>query len=146
MFDGLRYGVPIRVRLTLWYVLLLAATFIIFAVYLIFRFQNSLRSAVDASLHIAVSNTIASFDQEDVDERDRLAIDRTGQSQVTNPNFVMRLITPQREVWDSSGNLQDISSWGPMEPGYSTQTGTGSVAEWRVFSQPVLTSDGQTVA
>ncbi|HKY54575.1 MAG TPA: hypothetical protein VJM08_09730, partial [Anaerolineales bacterium] len=108
MIDVLKYGIPIRVRLTLWYVLLLAVTFIIFAVYLVFRFQHSLRSAVDTSLQIAVSNTIASFDQEDVDERDRLTINRTGQSQVRNPNFVMRLISDQNEVWDSSGNVQDI--------------------------------------
>src|SRR5687767_13108003 len=133
MIDALKYGIPIRVRLTLWYVLLLAITFILFAVYLTFRFQQSLRNGIDSSLHIAVSNTTASFDQEDVDERDRLTINRAEQSQVTNPNFVMRLITPQSEIWDSSGNLQDISSWGPMEAGYSTQTGTGNVAEWRVF-------------
>ena len=146
MIDALKYGVPIRVRLTLWYVLLLAATFIFFAVYLIFRFQHSLRSAVDDSLQIAVSNTIASFDQEDVDERDRLTISRSEPSQDMNPNFVMRLISSQKEVWDTSGNLQDISLWGPTEAGYSTQTERETGAEWRVLSQPVLTSGGQTVA
>ena len=146
MIDVLKYGIPIRVRLTLWYVLLLATTFILFAVYLIFRFQHSLRSAVDDSLQITVSNMIASLDQEDVDDRDRLTFNNTGQSQVRNPNFVMRLISSQSEVWDTSGNTQDLSFWGPMEAGYSTQTGRENSAEWRVFSQPVLTSDGQTVA
>jgi heavy metal sensor kinase len=146
MIDALKYGIPIRVRLTLWYVLLLAITFILFAVYLTFRFQQSLRNGIDSSLHIAVSNTIASFDQEDVDDREPLQLIRTGHPQVTNPNFVMRLITPQSEVWDSTGNLQDILSWGPMEAGYSTQTGRDIGVEWRVFSQPVIASDGQTVA
>lgn len=146
MINILKYGIPIRVRLTLWYVLLLAATFIIFSIYLIFRLQHSLRTAVDASLHIAVSNTIASLDQEDVDEGDRLTFSNTGQSQVTNPNFIMRIISRQNEVWDSSGNVQDISFWGPMEAGYSTQTGLENGTEWRVFSQPVLASDGQTAA
>jgi heavy metal sensor kinase len=146
MIDILKYGIPIRVRLTLWYVLLLAATFIIFAIYLIFRFQQSLRGAVDDSLQITVSNTIAAFDQEDVDDKERLTINRTGQPQVRNPNFVMRLISNQNEVWDSSGNVQDISFWGPTEAGYSTQTGRENGAEWRIFSQPVLASDGQTVA
>ena len=146
MIDILNYGIPIRVRLTLWYVLLLAATFIIFSVYLIFRFQHSLRSTVDDSLQITVSNTIAALDQEDVDDREQLRINRTGQPQVRNPNFVMRIISDQNEVWDSSGNVQDISFWGPMEAGYSTQTGLENGTEWRVFSQPVLASDGQTVA
>src|SRR5688572_14227416 len=146
MIDALKYGIPIRVRLTLWYVFLLAVTFIIFSVYLIFRFQDSLVTAVDNSLQITVSHTIVSFDQEDVDERDRLTISRSEPPQGLNPNFVMRLISSQNEVWDTSGNLQDISLWGPTEAGYSTQTERETGAEWRVFSQPVLTSDGQTVA
>ena len=146
MIDLLKYGIPIRVRLTLWYVLLLAATFILFAVYLTFRFQHSLQTAVDSSLHISVSHIIASFDQEDVDDREPLQLNRTGQLQVTNPNFVMRLVSAQDEVWDSSGNVQDVLFWGPMEEGYSTQTGRDAGAEWRVFSQPVIASDGQTVA
>ena len=146
MVNFLQYGIPIRVRLTLWYVLLLAATFIIFAIYLIFRIQHSLRSAVDDSLQITVFNTIAAFDQEDVDDKERLTINRTGQSLVRNPNFVMRLISNRNEVWDSSGNVQDISFWGPMDSGYSTQTGLKNGNEWRVFSQPVLASNGKTVA
>jgi heavy metal sensor kinase len=146
MIDILKYGIPIRVRLTLWYVFLLAVTFIIFSVYLIFRFQDSLVTAVDNSLQITVSHTIASFDQEDVDERDRLTISRSEPSQSLNPNFVMRLISSQNEVWDTSGDLQDISLWGPTKAGYSTQTESETGAEWRVFSQPVLTTGGQTVA
>jgi heavy metal sensor kinase len=146
MIDILKFGVPIRVRLTLWYVFLLAVTFVIFSVYLIFRFQDSLVTAVDNSLQITVSHTIASFDQEDVDERDRLTIRRSEQSLGMDPNFVMRLISSQNEVWDTSGNLQDISLWGATEAGYSTQTEKETGAKWRVFSQPVLTSGGQTVA
>ena len=146
MIDILKFGVPIRVRLTLWYVFLLAVTFVIFSVYLIFRFQDSLVTAVDNSLQITVSHTIASFDQEDVDERDRLTISRSEPAQGMNPNFGMRLISSQNEVWDTSGKLQDQSLWGATEAGYSTQTERETGAEWRVFSQPVLTSRGQTVA
>jgi heavy metal sensor kinase len=146
MIDVLKQGIPIRVRLTLWYVLLLAVTFIIFAVYLVFRFQNSLRSAVDASLQITVSNTIASIDQEDIDDGDRLRFSDTGPPQVRNSSFVMRMISPQSEVWDAYGDAQVISSWGPVAAGYATQTGRETADEWRVFSQPVLTSDGQTAA
>jgi heavy metal sensor kinase len=146
MIDALKYGIPIRVRLTLWYVLLLAVTFVIFSVYLIVRFRDSLLHAVDDSLQITVSHTVASFDQEDVDERDRLTISRIEPSQGMNPNFVMRLISSQNEVWDTTGNLQDISLWSPTQAGYSTQTEKETGAEWRVFSQPVLTSRGETVA
>lgn len=145
MNDFLRHRIPIRVRLTLWYVLLLAATFIVFAIYLIFRFQYSLRSGIDASLQITVSNTIASLDQEDFQETQRLAFNLTGQSQNGNPEFVMRLISMQNEIWDSTSNIQSVSFWGPLQAGYTTQRETGSEEEWRIFSQPVFDSDGQTI-
>jgi heavy metal sensor kinase len=146
MAEALKYGIPIRVRLTLWYVLLLAATFIIFAVYLVFRFQYSLVNAIDNSLQITVSQTIASLDQEDIDDEDRLTFIRTDQSQIQNPNFVIRLVSPQSDVLDISGNAPGISSWGPMEGGYSTQPGGENQADWRIFSQPVLNSKGEIVA
>src|SRR3990170_2380425 len=122
MIDFLKYRIPIRVRLTLWYVLLFAATFIVFAVYLIFRFQYSLRSAIDSSLQITVSNTIASLDKEDYRDTNLLTFNLSGGSQVGNPNFVMRLISAQGEVWDTSGNAQSISFWGPAEAGYTTRS------------------------
>src|SRR3990172_12792141 len=87
MIDFLKYRIPIRVKLTLWYVLLFAATFIVFAVYLIFRFQYSLRSAIDSSLQITVSNTIASLDKEDYRDTNLLTFNLSGGSQVGNPNF-----------------------------------------------------------
>jgi len=145
MIDFLQYRIPIRVRLTLWYVLLLAATFTVFAVYLIFRFQYSLRSAIDASLQITVSNTIASLDNEDYGDTNRLTFNLNGQSQVGSPGFVMRLISAQSEVWDTSSDAQNISFWGPAEAGYTTQMDVENEEEWRVFSQPVLDSTGETI-
>jgi heavy metal sensor kinase len=146
MIDILKYGIPIRVRLTLWYVFLLAVTFIIFSVYLIFRFQDSLVTAVDNSLQITVSHTIATVDQEDLADKDRVTLTRSEQPEVNNPNFVMRLLSPAGEVWDTTGNSQDIPFWGTTEPGYSTQAGRENDSEWRIFSQPVVDSDGQTIA
>jgi heavy metal sensor kinase len=146
MIDQLKYRIPIRVRLTLWYVLLFAFTFTVFAVYLIFRFQYTLRSTIDTSLQITVSNTIASLDKEDYIDTGRLTLSTAGESQAGNTNFVMRLISPRNEVWDTSSNTQNISFWGPVEEGYSTQTGTENEAEWRVFTQPVLDSNGEIIA
>lgn len=145
MIDFLQRRIPIRLRLTLWYVLLLAATFIVFAIYLIFRFQYGLRSSIDAALQITVSNTIASLDKEDFGETKRLAFVPTGQSQTENPGFVMRLISPHNEIWDSTNNIQTVSFWGPLQAGYTTQREAGSEEEWRIFSQPILESNGQLI-
>lgn len=146
MIDFLKYRIPVRVRLTLWYVILFAVTFIVFSVYLLFRFQRSLRNTVDSSLQITVSNTIASFDMEDYTETNRLTFNSAGQVQVRNPNFVMRLLSTQNEVWDSYGDTQNISFGSPVEAGYITQPETENEEEWRVFSQPVVDSNGQTIA
>ena len=145
MINFLQHRIPIRVRLTLWYVLLLAVTFIVFAVYLIFRFQYSLRSAMDASLQITVSNTIASLDMEDYRDTNRLTLNLARQSQVGNPNFAMRLISTQSEVWDITSSAQNISFWGQAESGYTTEMDVGNEDQWRVFSQPVLDSTGETI-
>jgi heavy metal sensor kinase len=145
MIDLLNYRIPIRVKLTLWYVLLLAATFTVFAIYLIFRFQYSLRSAIDASLQITVSNTIASLDKEDYPETNKLTFNLAGESQVETPGFVMRLLSAQSEVWDITSDAPDISFWDPVEAGYTTQMDVENEDQWRVFSQPILDSMGETI-
>ena len=145
MIDFLQYRIPIRVRLTLWYVLLFTVTFTVFAAYLIFRFQYSLRSAIDASLQITVSNTIASLDKEDYRDTNRLTFNLAGQSQVGTPGFVMRLLSAQSEVWDSTSDAPTISVWGPAKAGYTTQMWPENEEEWRVFSQPILDSTGETI-
>ena len=117
MIDFLKYRVPIRVRMTLWYVLLLAATFILFGVYLLFRFQNSLRSAIDGSLQVTVSHTVASFEMEDYIDANKLTLNLTEQPDVGNPEFAIRLLSAKDEVWDSSSNAQNVPSWGAVEAG-----------------------------
>jgi len=141
----LNYRMPIRLKLTLWYVLLLAATFTVFAIYLIFRFQHSLRSAIDSSLQITVSNTIASLDMEDYPQTNKLTFNLAGGSQVGTPGFVMRLLSAQSEVWDTTGNVPIMSFGDPVEAGYTTQMDLGNEDQWRVFSQPVLDSMGKTI-
>ena len=55
MMKAMPRQIPIRLRLTVWYVLLMAITFTAFGVFLYARFQSSLVNALDASLQITVS-------------------------------------------------------------------------------------------
>ena len=146
MVDFFNNRIPIRLRLTLWYVFLFAVTFIAFSVYLLLEFQHSLRKTIDSSLQITVTNAIAAIDKEDFVDTGTLTFNPDGQSDNRNPVFGMRLISAQNEVWDSFGTVQNISFWGPPEAGYSTQTGIDGEDQWRIFSQPVLGPDGQIVA
>jgi heavy metal sensor kinase len=145
MIDFLQNRVPIKLRLTLWYVLLMAVTFTAFAVYLVLRFQNNLKSAIDASLQINVSQTIAGLDEEDYRETGVLTFDHTGQIPVDVTDFAMRIISLEGVVWDTYGVVQSIPVWGLVEAGFSTQRGVGGEEEWRVYSQAILDSKGQII-
>ncbi len=145
MIGFLRYQIPIRVKLTLWYVLLFAFTLIVFAAYLIVRFQNSLQSTIDASLQNTVSKTIATLDTEDFQQTKRLTFNVSRGAQDENPGFAMRLLSTQGEVWDSFNDTQSVAFWGVVEPGYTIQTGAEIRDPWRVYSQPVLDSNEEII-
>ena len=123
MTDTLRHRVPIRIRLTLWYVLLIGATFTAIAFYLIARFQNSLRAEVDNSLQVAVSKTITSLDEDVLRTKNKLTFDHLGQPIEFTSNFAIRLLSPQGEVWDSYGAIQRVPGWGTLTEGLTSQTG-----------------------
>jgi len=145
MIDFLRYRVPIRVKLTLWYVLLLAVTFTLFSIYLVARFQQSLRSAVDTSLQNTVSKTIAALDEKDYRETGMLKFDRSAQTQIGISVFSMRLVSLDGTVWDAYNASDRVADWGPMEAGVTSQKGSSEEDEWRILSQPILDSTGQTI-
>jgi heavy metal sensor kinase len=139
MIEFLQRRVPIRWRLTLWYLLLMGLTFTAFSIFLIFRFGNSLQASIDSSLQITVSKTIAALDEEDFAETGTLTFDHTGMAQPASNAFAMQIISLQAEVWDLYGASERVSGWGKLEAGYSTQ------GEWRIHSQPIVNARGETI-
>ncbi len=138
---------PIRARLTLWYLLLMLVTFMMIAIYLLTRFQVSLKSTIDSSLQITVSKTINALDEEDFKETGKLTFDHVRQTQVTPAtDFAMQIISAQGMVWDTYGSAQSVPQWGEVDLGYSTQTSRSNNEEWRIYSEPVLNSNGQIIA
>jgi heavy metal sensor kinase len=92
-------------------------------------------------LQITVSKTISALDEEDFIETGKLTFDQEGQLQVDSPNFAMRLISVDEDVWDEYGAARSVSVWGKIEAEYSTQKN-----QWRVYSQPVINSKGEIIA
>lgn len=138
--------IPIRVRLTLWYVLLMGLTFLLLSLYLMWQFRRSLLSSVDTALEVAVSQALSSMDN----ENGRLAFQETNgtagfSQQLQQRGFAMRLTSPDGEVWDGLGAYPEITAWGPSLPGYHTQGAPADDAQWRVYSQPLLNADRQVV-
>lgn len=146
MIDFLKYRIPIRIRLTLWYALLMAATIAALVIYLTARLQGSLRDSVDRSLQRTVSNTIAGLDQTEFDKTHRLSFGLIEESSINASGFVMRLLSPQGEVWDTAGETRNIRNWGTITEGYSTYQGIGDEDdEWRALSKPVLDAGGNVI-
>jgi heavy metal sensor kinase len=130
---------PIRMRLTLWFVLLMGITFTAFSFYLVLRFENSLQNTIDSSLRITVSKTVAALDEEDFNETGKLIFDHTGATQPASDDFAMRILSTQGEVWDVYSATERVSVWGAVEADYSTQ------GEWRIHSQSITNSNGEII-
>jgi heavy metal sensor kinase len=147
MNEFLKVRLPIRARLTLWYVVLLALTFATVGAYLIFRFQRSLTATVDHALKITVVKTVSALDEEDFLATGRYTFDTVQKSRIESAGFAMRIVSPQGAVWDTFGEIQDVPAWGPAAEGYTNQRGRADEDDqWRVFSRPVVDSNNQTTA
>jgi heavy metal sensor kinase len=143
MPDLRRVQIPIRLRLTLWYVLLMAITFAAFGVFLFFRFQSSLMNTIDRSLDLAVTQTLSTFDlEEDYKENGRLAFEEAG-AEPPAPGFAMRLVSAEGAIWDIYG--VDPGAWGSTQQGYTTQQATSDDGERRLLTKPILGADGKLI-
>ncbi|NUM48523.1 MAG: HAMP domain-containing protein [Anaerolineales bacterium] len=124
---------PIRLRLTLWYMLLMAITFAAFGAFLFFRFQHSLRAALDASLQLTAAQMMATIDlEEDLAENGRLAFE------LNQPigNMALRLVSADGTVWDAYGDTGVV--WGAPASGFVTLF---APAPWRTYTQPIFMAD-----
>lgn len=141
--SGLR-RLPLRVRLTIWYILLLGLTLGLFSSYLYFQLKYSLLAQVDAALHVAASQALANLDYED--ERltfQNMELTQIARSNLSQPGFAVRLIGADGTGWDVLGNYPAIPSSPPPGPGYTTLT--ESKTTWRLYSQPIQPSGGHVV-
>lgn len=147
MIDFLKYRIPIRIRLTLWYALLMAGTIAALVIYLTAQLRGTLRDSVDKSLQRTVSNTVAGLDLTEFDKTDRLSFGLIEERSINASGFMMRLVSPQGEVWDTVGEARSIRDWGTaVTEDYSTYQGIGDEDdEWRALSKPVLDANGNII-
>jgi heavy metal sensor kinase len=126
----------IRVRLTLWYVLLLGLSSSIFGAYLYIQVQRGLLAQVDQALQVAVSQAAAMVDTEDR----RPAFQDTGNSltverRLAQTGFAVRLLAPEGLVWQSLGDTVPTVLAEPPSAGYQTTSGD---ERWRLYTQSLL--------
>jgi heavy metal sensor kinase len=139
--PGFWRRIPIRARLTIWYVLLMAITFALAGGYLLFRFQANLVKSVDDTLQLAVSQSLSAIE----DESEMLAFDQSDYNparQFAGTNFALRLLSTDGKLLDTLGSAQNVPQWGAPVAGLSTPITPGDDERWRIYTQVITNQDG----
>lgn len=133
--------VPLRLRLTAWYVVLLALTLAAFCGYLYVRLEQSLLAQLDAALAVAASQ--APVQVGDADPASRFTTDVTTVGQLTAAGFGLRLLDGNGRVRDALGAAGAPVTL-PLVPGHATVE--TDAARWRIYTRLLAGSDGSAAA
>jgi heavy metal sensor kinase len=132
---------PLRVRLTLWYILVMALTLLILTNYVYLRVQRDMIAQIDNSLQVTASQALVANLEE---ENGRFSLGYTGEvpyvGQIGENGFAMRLTSADGTVLDGWGEYEAIPSWASVSRGYVTLS--GEKTNWRLYSQPIETEQG----
>ncbi len=134
----LNYLRHIRVRLTLWYVFLMAVVLILLGCTLYFSLRTSLLNEVDASLRNTSDQIVASMEMEDTtpsvqnsEEPENLLTELAAQG------YVIRLSNAEGATVQGAGPYKDVFGIGAFsEEGFGSAEVDGS--RWRTYTLKIL--------
>lgn len=128
-------GIPLRIRLTLWYTASLALILFLFALFLYLQLERSLLTQVDMGLEIAAAQAFINLDQ----EGGRLAFQNVDENRETlrllNDDIVIYLLAPDGSAWGRLGSPDEAPMIGTPTAGYTTML--ADKEQWRVYNRPV---------
>jgi heavy metal sensor kinase len=138
----LRRQLPIRLRLTLWYVVLAGLALVAFGLFQYYRMQSSLIASVDRSLEITLTQAMTSIDSENGQPAFQNT-DTFGQisSHLGKDDFAVRLVDARGRTLDQLGNASLPVVEGLPVSGFSTVS--QGDPRWRIDTQPVAAPGGQ---
>lgn len=130
--------IPIRVRLTLWYMLALAVVLIVFAVFLHIRVEPRIEEYTDTTLSI-----VATLARQHITVHDgALAFENAEALDMLDADLSMALLANDGTVWDRVGTADEYPVFFPPDNGFVTrERGKHPRDEWRVYSVPVPADD-----
>ena len=134
--------IPLRLRLTVWYILLLSLTLLIFSGYLYFKLEQkeSAHSQAIVEMELRLKLLATQLIEEVELKGDRPFFKPTNNlSRVSdrfkNPSLAARLISDNGEVWDGYGSYQVAPIWLPQAAGYAYIPNDENI--WYIYSQPI---------
>ncbi|MDI6894497.1 MAG: ATP-binding protein [Bacillota bacterium] len=125
-------SLPIRLRLTLWYTLILALALLCFGLFLYFTTARALHTQVDTSLQLVASQAVANLQDED----GRPALQNSDEpgplpALLAARGYVIRLLADTGEVLDGTGEYRRLPVVVPA-PGLATCMAAGE--PWRLYT------------
>lgn len=144
---NLAHRLPIKGRLTLWYLLLMGGLFTLFSIYLILRYETTLILSVDQSLKAIFSQAIAGTENENGLPTFQINDDsELGMARPQLTNFALRLVLPGGQVIDEFDPTISAPSWGELQVGFQTTHLETDEETWRVYTQAFRNSNGELIA
>lgn len=138
---------PIKARLTLWYLLLIGGIFSLISGYLLVRFEQTLVASVDEGLKVVASQALANVDNENGSPGFQVTNEFEIESaRLEASNFGLRIVRPSGEVIDQFGAALSVTSWGDLREGYQTASIPNSDSNWRIYSVPLENANGDFTA
>jgi heavy metal sensor kinase len=128
----------LRTRLTLWYVLLLGLSLLLFSGYLYLQLERSLLAQTDVELQLASAQAFANLEDEDGNNHGTFPNTEDYQytaRRLSQASLAVRLITLKRKVLNGFGEYRELPIWVPTAPGYATIT--AGETRWRIYSQKI---------
>lgn len=132
-------AIPVRVKLTIWYVLLLGLTLASIAGYLYVRLERKLTSKIDTTLQIATAQSLMYLDRGNVLAFQDTPNWRTTAERLSQVGLVVRLVALDGTTVEGFGRYQEVPLWIPVASGYKTLEAND--APWRAIAQPVIRND-----
>lgn len=126
----------VRLRLTLWYLGILALILALLGAYVYLLQGHNLMEQVDSGLK-AAAEMEAETSLEDFENPSAHSGGGLGSG-----DFVVRLVSANGEVLEGVGPFRRVPVWLPDGEDYGTLE--GQRVRWRVYSRPVQTTGGQT--
>jgi len=137
-------GIPLRVRLTLWYLFVLSAALALFGVYQYFQFKRVLLVSVDTSLELAVTQALPNVDW----DNGGLAFQNTenwtlASRTLIQSDFAIRIVSPSSEVLDiiDAGVIDYSDNILPISAGFETVRSNQDQI-LRIYNSPINNSEG----
>jgi signal transduction histidine kinase len=130
----------IRVRLTLWYIGLLALTVLGFSFFLYYELQDILSDQIDDGIQVAASQLMVDVD-DSVNPPVLRPMSDAAAAHILQSSFASRMVAADGEVVADVGGFPELTFAVPVNTGFHTVT-IDSIP-WRIFTQQVATNNQQ---